>query len=71
MIVFEVYSNLMRLTYRIFRMEVAVDQSADAPPDVGVSMETNENEAAVGAASHTGQDDLVLGAEGWSFFCSK
>ena len=52
-------------------METAVDQPADAPPDVGVAMETNENEAAVGAASHAGQDDLVLGAEGWSLFCSK
>ena len=58
----------MRLTDCIFRMEAAVDQSVQTPPDVGVAMETNENEAAVGAASHTGQDDLVLGAEGWSLF---
>ena len=60
----------MCLNCCISRTEAAVDQPADAPPDVGVAMETSGNEDEVGAASHTGQDDLVLGAEGWSFLSS-
>ena len=63
-------SNALKLLYPS-RTEAAVEQSADAPPDVGVAMETSENEDAVGAASHRGQDDLVLGAEGWSLLSSR
>ena len=42
-----------------------VGASADQSGEVSgsVAMETNQNEA-VGAASHGGHDDLILGAEG-------